>query len=249
MVGTFYCDNNIFFWDLCLRIVLAVIVGFFIGLERELSHHPAGIKTHVLVCLGSAITSLIATEMAYQSLIIPASLDLSRIAAGVVSGMGFIGAGAIIKSRDGTMVSGITTAAMLWVSSCLGLAIGMGYYRMSILAFIAMYVATFALKNLERKVLLRRRLKKIEISFTEKSSVIPTIDSYFSTKKIKVLSMEYLTDQEDPIRSGQIIYRCRYVLHMPREVLLVGIIGDLAMLENILDIKEVFSGNANRPEL
>ena len=98
MLSDFYIDTNIYIWDLVARIAMAVVIGFFLGLEREISHHPAGIKTHVLVCLGSAISSLIAVEMAYQARLFPTNLDLSRIASGVVSGMGFIGAGAIIKS-------------------------------------------------------------------------------------------------------------------------------------------------------
>lgn len=242
MLSQFYFDSNIYIWDLVARIAMAVIVGFLLGLEREISHHPAGIKTHVLVCLGSAISSLIAVEMAYQAQLFPTNLDLSRIASGVVSGMGFIGAGAIIKSRDGTMVTGITTAATLWVSSCLGLAIGMGYYRMSILAFLTIYLTTLLLKWLERRVFVRKRVRCLEVVFTEKSTLIPLLDTYFEGKKIIVTALDYLSHPDHKTSSGQKIYHCRYSLRIPHGMVFVGVIKDLAMIENVLEAYEVFPG-------
>ena len=241
MFSDFYVDSNIYIWDLVVRIALAVIVGFFLGLEREISHHPAGIKTHVLVCLGSAITSLIAVEMAYQARLIPTSLDLSRIASGVVSGMGFIGAGAIIKSRDGTMVTGITTAATLWVSSCLGLAIGMGYYRMSLIAFVCIYATTLLLKWLERRVFLKKRTRSVEIVFVDKTVLIPQVDSYFESKRIIVTAFDYLSHPERTA-DGKKIYRCRYSLRIPHGLVFVAVIKDLALMDNVLETYEVFPG-------
>ncbi len=241
-ISHFNIDSYIYVWDLVLRIGLAVVVGFLLGLEREVSHHPAGIKTHVLVCLGSAITSIIATEMAFQAKNIPTNLDLSRIAAGVVSGMGFIGAGAIMKSRDGTMVTGITTAATLWVASCLGLAVGMGYYRVSLIAFATIYLATLFLKILERKVFVAKRTRCVEIAFTEKSVTIPILDNYMNSKKISVISLDYISHPDHVTASGQKIYRCRYTLRIPHGIVFVAVIKDLAMLDNVLEIYEVFPG-------
>lgn len=242
ILSQFTVDSHIYLWDMIARICMAVVIGFLLGLERELSHHPAGIKTHVLVCLGSALTSLIATEMAYQANAIPASLDLSRIAAGVVSGMGFIGAGAIMKARDGTVVTGITTAATLWVSSGLGLAIGMGYYRMALLSFLAIYAATLLLKLLEKKVLMRKRTRCIEVVFTEKSVSIPILDAYFENKHITVLSLDYLSNPDHKTLTGQKIYRCRYALRIPTGMVFVALVKDIALLDNILEIYEVYPG-------
>lgn len=238
----FYNDSSIFIGDLIARIVLAIVIGFFLGLEREVSHHPAGIKTHVLVCLGAAIASMIAVEMAFQANIIDCSLDLSRIAAGVVSGMGFIGAGAIMKAKDGTMVTGITTAATLWVAGCLGLAVGMGYYRMSLISFASMYVATFLMKLLERKAFVSKRIRCIEIVFTEKGTVIPMLDAFFEGKKITVMALDYISHPDNKTSSGQKIYHCRYTLRIPHGLLLVALIKDIALFENVLEIYEVFPG-------
>lgn len=109
--------------DVVLRMVLAVVLGGFIGLEREKRSQAAGLRTHMLVSLGSALVMLISV---YGFPVLDgrdkAQVDVARIAAQVVSGVGFLGAGTII--RNGTSVKGLTTAASLWVSAAIGLACG-----------------------------------------------------------------------------------------------------------------------------
>lgn len=104
-----------------IKISLALILGSIIGLERKTGHKPAGLRTHALVCLGATLISIISINY------FPA--DYARIAAGIVTGIGFLGAGAIIAER-GT-VHGLTTAASLWVISAVGLAIGAGAYLLA----------------------------------------------------------------------------------------------------------------------
>ena len=178
--------------DITIRVLAAIAIGLVIGIEREISNHPAGMKTHVLVCLGSALASIIAAEMGLSIYLYPgARVDLSRIASGVVSGMGFIGAGAIMKSRDGTMVTGITTAATLWATACMGLAVGMGYFRMAFIVFLAVSGTTVILKALREDSLLVSE-RRLELYITDKRTTIPQLDDYFERKKITVLSFEYL---------------------------------------------------------
>ncbi len=101
------------------RMLLAVLCGGLIGIEREIIRRPAGLRTHMLVCLGSCVFMIVSMKF---------NLDPARIAAGVVTGMGFIGAGTIIaeKEKNQEIVLGITTAASLWTTSSIGLLIGMG---------------------------------------------------------------------------------------------------------------------------
>lgn len=112
--------------ELILRLVLAAILGGGIGLQRELSGKPAGLRTYCLICLGCALFAIISSEgfEGYQ-------LDPSRVAAGVVAGVGFLGAGTIIRGREG-WVAGLTTAASIWVIAAIGLAAGAGLYIMSV---------------------------------------------------------------------------------------------------------------------
>jgi putative Mg2+ transporter-C (MgtC) family protein len=109
-----------------IRLSVSVIIGGLIGLERELEHKPAGLRTIILVCLGSTIFMLIGFELGLVS------SELGRIVAGVVTGIGFLGAGAIIRARG--EVYGLTTAATIWLASGIGLSIGAGYYTLAIIA-------------------------------------------------------------------------------------------------------------------
>jgi putative Mg2+ transporter-C (MgtC) family protein len=109
-----------------LRLFLAVILGGLIGMEREEKHRPAGFRTHILVCVGSAVVMLTSEYIfnAYRGL---TNADPARLGAQVISGIGFLGAGTII--RQGNNVKGLTTAASLWAVACIGLALGIGFYE------------------------------------------------------------------------------------------------------------------------
>ena len=116
--------------EIFLRLVLAVVFGGLIGLEREIVHRPAGIRTHMLVSLGSALFVLLALES------IPQGID--KIIAGIATGIGFLGAGTIFKAKS--EVHGLTTAASIWAVAAVGLAIGLGYYLMTIIAVILILI-------------------------------------------------------------------------------------------------------------
>ena len=115
-----------------LRLAVSIVIGGLVGLERELEHKPAGLRTIILVCLGSTIFILIGLELGL------ATHELGRIVAGVVTGIGFLGAGAIIRARG--EVYGLTTAATIWLASGLGLAIGAGYYVLAIIACVSVLI-------------------------------------------------------------------------------------------------------------
>ena len=116
--------------ELILRIVLAVVAGGLVGLEREVVHKPAGVRTHMLVSLGSALFVLLAVEY------IPEGVD--KIIAGIATGIGFLGAGTIFKSKN--EVQGLTTAASVWTVAAVGLAVGLGYYLMTIISVILILI-------------------------------------------------------------------------------------------------------------
>jgi putative Mg2+ transporter-C (MgtC) family protein len=111
-----------------LRLALAILLGGAIGLERESRGRPAGLRTHILVCLGATIIMIASTQMAILSQALPQAsriqVDPGRIAAGIVTGIGFLGAGAII--RIGDLVRGLTTAGCIWFVAALGITIGQG---------------------------------------------------------------------------------------------------------------------------
>lgn len=116
-----------------IRLIIAAVLGGIIGMEREKLNRPAGVRTHMIVCLGSCLIMLLGEYM-HQ---IDNTIDITRLGAQVVSGIGFLGAGAILK--DGFSVRGLTTAATLWVVACVGLAVGGGFYSAGILTTIIVY--------------------------------------------------------------------------------------------------------------
>jgi len=125
-----------------IRLAVSIVIGGLIGLERELEHKPAGLRTLILVCLGSTIFMLIGFELGLLG------TEMGRIVAGVVTGIGFLGAGAIIRARG--EVHGLTTAATIWLASGLGLAIGAGYYILAIISSVFVLVVLRILGIVEK---------------------------------------------------------------------------------------------------
>lgn len=123
-------DASVPWWEMLCRLLLAVAVGMVLGWNPERARKPAGLRTHILVSLGSAIFMLISLEMYTLYRATGASVDPGRIAAQVVSGIGFIGAGTILHAEGG-LVRGLTTAASVWAVSGLGLACGAGLYLLT----------------------------------------------------------------------------------------------------------------------
>jgi putative Mg2+ transporter-C (MgtC) family protein len=130
--------------DLALRLFMAAVLGAVVGFEREIHEHPAGMRTHLLVCLGSAIFTVLSIY-GFGDPAGTGGTDTSRVAAQIVSGIGFLGAGAIIKY--GTSVRGLTTAASLWATAAVGMAVGAGWW---FVALVGTAIVVFSLWPLNR---------------------------------------------------------------------------------------------------
>jgi len=145
---------EITFAEELLRIVLAAGLGAAVGLERELREHEAGLRTHMLVAVGSALFTLVSAYgfgefFAQTGPVVP--VDPTRIAAQIVTGIGFLGAGAII--RQGMNVRGLTTAATLWAVAAIGLASGAGYYFGAVATTVVVLIALWPVKILAKQLL------------------------------------------------------------------------------------------------
>ena len=127
-----------------LRLVLAAVLGAIIGYEREHTNRPAGIRTHTLVCLGAALVMITGefVSLRYHGI---TNVDPTRLGAQVVSGIGFLGAGTILK--EGVTVRGLTTAGSIWAVSCIGLAAGIGFYSGAIVTTALIYFTLCLLKK------------------------------------------------------------------------------------------------------
>jgi putative Mg2+ transporter-C (MgtC) family protein len=125
-----------------LGITLAIVLGAAIGLERETRRKAAGLRTNMLICLGAAVFTIISKQMAEPG------GSLTRIAAQIVTGVGFLGAGAIIQDRGG--VHGLTTAATIWLVASIGMACGAGFYSLAVISTIIAVIVLIGLAKLTK---------------------------------------------------------------------------------------------------
>ena len=146
-----------FLLQVCIRCFLSVVIGGFIGSERARHGRAAGMRTHVLVCLGSALTSMIGI---YVSDIVGNTGDVLRISAQVISGIGFLGAGMIIL-KNNNVITGLTTAAGVWTTGIIGIAVGYGFYEGALIATVLFLTAIIFFSKFER------RKKATEIIYIE----------------------------------------------------------------------------------
>jgi putative Mg2+ transporter-C (MgtC) family protein len=153
----FVFDARVFLFDLLLPCVLAVAFGGTIGLQRERADRAAGLRTHSLVCLGSTVFALV--SFLYVS--VDGGFDPFRIAASVVTGIGFIGAGAIF--RQGSLVKGVTTASSIWISAAIGISLGMKLFYLALLTTVLGFFILSLGKFFEDRVL---KIHKYSLSIT-----------------------------------------------------------------------------------
>lgn len=158
---------NVQDFELILRLFLAVLIGGIVGFEREIHQRPAGFRTHILVCLGSTLIMITSLEMHN---LFGASSDPGRIAAQVVSGIGFLGAGTIL--REGVTIRGLTTAASLWATAAIGLSIGAGLYLYGIMGAGLLLLTLWSLSTIEFKSQLKNKIKQLEIKTEDKPGVL-----------------------------------------------------------------------------
>ena len=141
-----------------LRLVLAAVLGGVIGLEREIKHRPSGLRTNLFICVGAALFTLLSDALAVRYI-----GDHTRIAAQIIPGIGFIGAGSILHNRD-NLVTGLTSAATLFVVASVGMAVGGGLYLTAIFATGLILVCLFLLGNAEQKLNLKLTVNSYEVT-------------------------------------------------------------------------------------
>ena len=173
-----------------IRLTFAVICGGIIGLNRGRRHRPAGFRTHMLACLGAALTMLIGQYMAAYVAAngYPISTDISRFGAQVINGIGFLGAGTIIVT-DRHEIEGLTTAAGLWASACMGLAIGAGFYFGAIMGCALIYLSMTFMKYIETAVVSRARNMNIYVEL-ENIDDIGLVIEKIKENDIKIYDVE-----------------------------------------------------------
>lgn len=182
-----------FYLSIAVRLVLAALLGGIIGFERENLKRPAGFRTHILVCVGSAL-AMITSEFIFRSYSGSVNIDPARLGAQVISGIGFLGAGTII--RDGVNVRGLTTAASLWAVACVGIAAGIGFYEGAAAAAMIIYITLILLKRMEIRFLMRGICRTVYVNSKNVEGQLTELNSVFERHGVNVKAIE-LTRQHD----------------------------------------------------
>ena len=225
----FLRTDDIGWLTVIVRLVLAVICGGFIGLERERKRRPAGFRTHILICLGAAMTTLTSQYLALE---LGANTDVARLGAQVIAGVGFIGAGTIIVTKR-KQVKGLTTAAGLWVSAIVGLCCGAGFYEGAIFATLIILLAELVFARLEYFIVSHAKTFTLFVEYTESSKLANIMDT------IKGDNV-YILDMEVSKSSSSSNYFVTFSLKMPRKKAShQAVMTHIAKIDGVASVEEL----------
>ncbi|AZK45671.1 MgtC/SapB family protein [Paenibacillus lentus] len=222
---------NISYADLSLRIVISLVLGGLIGLEREWHNHPAGFRTHILVCVGATLIMLLSIygfgDFANEYNV---RMDPARLAAQVVSGIGFLGAGAII--RNGSSISGLTTAASIWVVAAIGLCVGAGFFFGAVLVTVLVIIILVLLNEFEKSFHNRRSRNEVTLRIINTEGGVARIVELFEKEGLHIVHMSLEALNEDE-QENEGIRTLRIKLHKPRSQDLLHVFDKLLALDCI----------------
>lgn len=179
--------------EIIIRILVAGILGGLIGYERERKQRPAGFRTHILVCIGAALVMIVSEYMYHE--FATTAVDPSRLGAQVISGIGFLGAGTII--RDRFKVKGLTTAASLWAVACIGLAVGMGYFYIAIVSAVIIFMTLALLGRIEKKTKTKEEFANIRIVAVLEEGIEKKVINDLTTYGYDIKKLNFTKTYED----------------------------------------------------
>lgn len=219
--------------EMIIRIAAALLIGGLIGLEREWGDHPAGFRTHILVCLGSALIMLLSiygfSQFAYEANV---RMDPARLAAQVISGIGFLGAGTIL--RTGMTISGLTTAASLWVVAALGLAVGAGFYFGAGVTAVLVFISLFLLNKLEQTMTRRRNHCEVIVEMKETAGSLKGVMDIMEEYGATVINM---TVDSEPREEEEALMVLSLKLRLSKMKRLSFLVEDLRLLKGVKSVE------------
>lgn len=210
--------------DALFKLFLAFLLSSIIGIERELIHKPAGVKTHTLICLSATLTM---TTGFYMQQLFP-NMDPSRLPAQILAGIGFVGAGTII--REGFAVKGITTAASLLAITCIGLAIGAGFYEGAIFATVFIFLILSFTSPLQDFFHKKRKHVLFNLETDANEGIIGKAEEIFSKHNVEILSVQKIKNYRLDNYTFKFFARCKDA--SSKEIIL----NELCKIENVHEV-------------
>ncbi|MCC0685791.1 MgtC/SapB family protein [Clostridioides sp. ZZV15-6383] len=210
--------------EIAIRLLLALIIGGIIGLEREKIRQFAGFRTHILIATGSCIVSITSIQLFFDYNLYT-NADPARMPAQVLSGIGFLGAGAILKNKGG--VKGLTTAAGMWATACIGIAVGYGYYELSILGGLFVMIALFVLRIIN--TFLFSQEKNVLILKLSNLDSIPFLYDKFEKNQLIVRNMEIECRNEE-------YWKVNFFVSYGKRIHLHDVMKEINMIEGVINV-------------
>ena len=225
----FLRGTDIGWLSVTVRLVLAVICGGIIGIERERKRRPAGFRTHILICLGAAMATLTS-----QYLVLELGLytDMARLGAQVIAGIGFIGAGTIIITKR-RQVKGLTTAAGLWVSAIVGLCCGAAYFEGAVITTLVVILAELVFAQLEYYIVSNARAFNIFVEYSESGKLGNIVDT-IKKKGAYIIDLE-VTKNASEGRNPCAVFS----IQTPRKVSHQELMSAIAKLDGVVSVEEL----------
>ena len=227
------------FWDVCLRLLLAMVCGGIIGVDRGRKNRPAGFRTYILVCVGAALTMILSSYIVAMDsswrLVAEnfTKSDFSRLGAQVINGIGFLGAGTIIITGK-NQVKGMTTAACLWASACMGLAIGAGFYVGAIVGCILMLLTITIFGKLEYFITSRSRNITIYLEFDTADNITDIVEC-IKSNGVRIFDVELMKAHQDSTKYPSAIL----IMRLPKKLTHTGLITEIAKVDSVRMIEEL----------
>jgi len=226
-------------WTMLLRLALSALLGGLIGWERERRNKQAGLKTNLLVAVGSTLIML-TSIYGFDNLLLNhpnARFDPARLAAQVVNGIGFLGAGVIMRRSD-NIISGLTTAATLWTVSAIGLAVGSGFYLPAFITALLMLLSNLLLGKVETRFRSSKRAANLKVSLLVQSpsSELEPIHAIFDEFGMKIRDMR-LTREQDGGEDGDHRMMLAYDVHASNDVTIHEMVRSLWTVKGVADVR------------
>ena len=229
------------YYTILLRTCLAVVLGGVVGLERQSKHRPAGFRTHILVCLGSAtVMALSEFVFSHYHHLYGADPDPMRFGAQVISGIGFLGAGTII--HYGTSVKGLTTAASLWAVAAVGLTVGAGHYQLAVTVTAVLYITLFIFSRVSKKINKIGNSYELLIRLENKPQILGAINMLLDGCGAELVDMIFTNPAfdrgEDYVKkSGTVMIRI--IFKLKTEKVLYELIGGIGLIEGVFGVERI----------
>jgi putative Mg2+ transporter-C (MgtC) family protein len=221
-------------WVVVIRLIASCILGGVVGYERQSRNKAAGLRTHILVSLGACLVMLL-SQMIYYNVQGLTNADPARLAAQVISGIGFLGAGSIMANRQGFTVTGLTTAASLWVVAAIGLSVGAGYWVAAGVTTLLVYLTLTALGRLERRIKACSPTAcphEYLITALDRPGQIGKIGAYFGEAGVSIRNIHIESEDEKQHRLDVAVS-----IEAPSHITASQMLSGLLAIEGIVSVK------------